>query len=116
MKINELVQRGTKLVTREVFVPSAYDKDGNVLSEATTVIQEVEVPNMVSVTRDMTPDEEAEALEQQTKWEEYERNRPRTPEERCDAVEVKQTATEQDVNMLADTVLALCDIIEGGEQ
>lgn len=116
MKVNELVQRGTKTETRQVFIPAVYDDEGNVLSEARTELQDVEVPNMVAVTRNMTPDEEAEALEQQAKLEEYEQNRPRTPEERCDAVEVKQSDTEQDVNMLADTVLALCDIIEGGEK
>lgn len=31
-------------------------------------------------------------------------------------VEKRQETTEQDVNMLADTVLALCDIIEGGDE
>ena len=116
MKVNELVQRGTKTETRQVFVPAVYDEEGNMLSEARTELQKVEVPNMVAVTRDMTPDEEAEALAQQAKWEEWERTRPLTPEERCGAVEAKQSDTEQDVNMLADTVLALCDIIEGGEQ
>ena len=28
----------------------------------------------------------------------------------------KQDTTKQDIDMLADIVLALCDIIEGGEQ
>lgn len=35
------------------------------------------------------------------------------PRDRMGQLEAKQTATESDVDMLADTVLALCDILEG---
>lgn len=114
MRINELVQIGTETITNTVIVDD-YDQDGNIIGQHEETVA-VEKPIMENVYRDMTPEEEAEALRQQSALEEYERNRPRTPEERCDAVEVKQSYTEQDVNMLADTVLALCDIIEGGEQ
>lgn len=114
MRICELVQTGTKQITNTVMVYD-YDQDGNIIGQHEETVTKEE-PVMETVYRDMTPEEEAEALAQQAEWEEWERTRPRTPEERCDAVEDKQTATEQDVNMLADTVLALCDIIEGGEQ
>ena len=33
-----------------------------------------------------------------------------------DDFEPKEDTTNKDIEMLADTVLALCDIIEGGEQ
>ena len=105
MRINELVQRGTKLVTREVFVPATYDEEGNLLSEATTELQEVEVPNMVAVTRDMTPEEEAEVRALYASMPEPQP----TIDERVESL-------KSSTDMLADTVLALCDIIEGGEQ
>lgn len=113
MRICEQVQIGTKTITN-VIVVDDYNEIGELVGQHEETVTK-EVPVMENVYRDATPDEEAEALAQQAKWEEWERNRPRTPEERCNAVEVKQNATEQDVNMLADTVLALCDIIEGGE-
>ena len=104
MRVNELVQRGTKPVTREVFVPATYDEEGNLLSEATTELQEVEVPNMVAVTRDMTPEEEAEARA-------FEASMPEPQPTIDERVETLKSST----NELADTVLALCDLIEGGE-
>lgn len=116
MRIAEYKQTGTKTVDERYEIPAEYDEDGNLIREAYTEVITREVRIYGLVYRDMTPDEEAEAMRQQAEWEEYERTRPRTPEERCDSVEVKQIATEHDVNMLADTVLALCDIIEGGEQ
>lgn len=116
MNKNVLVQVGTIEYQEEVVIPATYDEDGNELSPECVETVTKTRPDMQPMNVGFTPEEEAEALAQQAKWEEWERNRPRTPEERCDAVEVKQSATEQDVNMLADTVLALCDIIEGGEQ
>lgn len=115
-RINDLVQTGIKTVEERIEFPPEYDSQGNLVREAFTEVIEHEVPIMETVYRDMTPEEEAEVLAHQAECEELEQTRPRTPEERCDAVEVKQSATEQDVNMLADTVLALCDIIEGGEE
>lgn len=35
---------------------------------------------------------------------------------KVDDFEPKEDTTSKDIEMLADTVLALCDIIEGGEQ
>ena len=105
MKINELVQRGTKTETRQVFIPAVYDDEGNVLSEARTELQDVEVPNMVAVTRDMTPEEEADARS-------FEASMPEPQPTIDERVESLKSSTDG----LADTVLALCDIIEGGEQ
>ena len=114
MRVCEQLQTGTEAITN-VIVVDDYNEIGELVGQHEETVTE-EVPVMETVYRDATPEEEAEALTQWAEWEEQERTRPRTPEERCDAVEVKQSATEQDVNMLADTVLALCDIIEGGEQ
>lgn len=114
MRICELVQTGTETITNVIMVDD-YNEAGEIVGQHEETVTK-EVPVMENVYRDMTPEEEAEAMRQQSELEEYERTRPRTTEERCDAVEVKQSSTEQDVNMLADTVLALCDIIEGGEQ
>ena len=104
MKVNELVQRGTKTETRQVLIPAAYDDEGNVLSEARTELQDVEVPNMVAVTRDMTPEEEAEARV-------FEASMPEPQPTIDERVETLKSSTDE----LADTVLALCDLIEGGE-
>lgn len=116
MKINKLVQVGTVEYTEDVIIPATYDEDGNELTTERVETVTKTRPDMQPMYVDMTPEEEEKELLQQEKWEEWERNRPRTPEERCDALEVKQSDTDKDVNMLADTVLALCDIIEGGEQ
>lgn len=105
MKVNELVQCGTKTETRQVFIPAAYDNEGNVLSEARTELQEVEVPNMVSITRDMTPEEEAEVRA-------FESSMPEPQPTIDERVESLKISTDE----LADTVLALCDVIEGGEK
>lgn len=103
MKINELVQTDTKTVTDRQPI---LDADGMETGEYETITREVPVMRMVY--RDMTPEEEAEALAQQAAAEEYERTRPRTVEEKLEE-------TKQDVDMLADTVLVLCDILEGGD-
>ena len=116
MKINKLVQVGTVKYTEYVIIPATYDENGNELTTERVETVTKTRPDMQPMYVDMTPEEEEKELLQQTKLEEYEQIRPRTPEERCDAVESKQSATEQDVNMLADTVLALCDIIEGGDE
>ena len=66
MKINVLEQRGTRTEQRTRIIPATYDEDGNILTEERTETYEVEVPVMVSVTRDMTAEEEAEIKEQET--------------------------------------------------
>lgn len=104
MRICEYSQKGLRLETRQVFIPAAYDDEGNVLSEARTELQEVEVPNMVAVTRDMTPEEEAEMRA-------FEASMPEPQPTIDERVETMKISTDE----LADTVLALCDLIEGGE-
>ena len=66
MKINVLEQHGTRTEQRTRIIPATYDDDGNILTEERTEIYEVEVPVMVSVTRDMTAEEEAEIKVQET--------------------------------------------------
>ena len=65
MKINVLEQHGTRTEQRERIIPAVYDGEGNILTEERTETYTVEVPVMVSVTRDMTPEEEAEMLANQ---------------------------------------------------
>ena len=60
---------------------------------------------MVAVTRDMTPEEEADARA-------FEASMPEPQPTIDERVESLKSSTDG----LADTVLALCDIIEGGEQ
>ena len=66
MKINVLEQHGTRTEQRTRIIPATYDDDGNILTEERTEIYEVEVPVMVSVTRDETAEEEAEIKVQET--------------------------------------------------
>ena len=89
---------------RQVLIPATYDDEGNVLSEARIELQDVEVPNMVAITRDMTPEEEAEARA-------FEASMPEPQPTIDERVETLKSSTDE----LADTVLALCDLIEGGE-
>lgn len=81
MRVSEYKQTGTETITEQMPV---LDEDGNETGEFETVTREVPVMQMVY--RDMTPEEEAEALEQQRQAEEYERTRPRTVEEKLDAL------------------------------
>ena len=73
MKINVLEQHGTRTEQRERIIPAVYDEEGNIITEERTETYAVEVPVMVSVTRDMTPEEEAEMQQPpQTKCERIE--------------------------------------------
>ena len=65
MKINVLEQHGTRTEQRERIIPAVYDEVGNIIAEERTETYTAEVPVMVSVTRDMTPEEEAEMLANQ---------------------------------------------------
>lgn len=62
MKINVLEKVGERTEQRTRIIPSTYDDEGNLLTEETTETYEVIVPIMQAVTRDMTAEEEAEAL------------------------------------------------------
>ena len=73
MKINVLEQHGTRTEQRERVIPAIYDDEGNIIAEERAETYTVEVPVMVSVTRDMTPEEEADMQPTpQTKWERIE--------------------------------------------
>ena len=62
MKVNELIQTGTRMEQRTRIVPATYDDNGQIITEKTTELYEVEVPVMGVVYRDMTSEEEAEML------------------------------------------------------
>jgi len=57
MKINELIQTGTRTEEYTAIVPSTYDNNGNILTETHSETQTREVPIMTAVTRDMTDEE-----------------------------------------------------------
>lgn len=59
MKINELVQVGTRTEEYEEKIPATYDNEGKEITPETVEIRTREIPIMESVTRDMTPEEEA---------------------------------------------------------
>lgn len=60
MRINELIQTGTRTEQRERIIPATYDENGKILTEETTEVYDVEVPVMGMVYRDATPEEIAE--------------------------------------------------------
>lgn len=60
MRINELIQMGTRMEQREIIIPATYDENGEILTEETTEVYNVEVPVMGMVYRDATPEEIAE--------------------------------------------------------
>ena len=62
MKVNELIQTGARIEQRTRIVPATYDDKGQIITEETTELYEVEVPVMGVVYRDMTAEEEAEML------------------------------------------------------
>lgn len=61
MKINELIQVGTETITEQITIPAQYDEDGNEISPERVETVEREHPIMEQVTRDMTPEEVAQA-------------------------------------------------------
>lgn len=84
MRISELVQTGTETITETVLVED-FNEDGELVGTHEEAVTR-EIPIMSMVYRDMTPEEEAEVLAQQAQAEEYERTRPRTVEEKLDAL------------------------------
>lgn len=103
MRICELVQTGTKQITNTVIVDD-YDQDGNIIGQHEETVAKEE-PVMETVYRDMTPEEEAEVRA-------FDASMPEPQPTIDERVESLKISTDE----LADTVLALCDIIEGGEQ
>lgn len=78
MRIGEYKQIDTEVIKTPVL-----DEEGNETGEFT----ETQKPITGMVYRDMTPEEEEEMFRQQAEFEEYERNRPLTPEERMEVLE-----------------------------
>lgn len=103
-RINDLVQTGIETVEERIEFPPEYDSQGNLVREAFTEVIEHEVPIMETVYRDMTPEEEAEARA-------FEASMPEPQPTIDERVETLKSSTDE----LADTVLALCDLIEGGK-
>ena len=82
MRINELIQTGTRTEQRERIIPATYDENGEILTEETTEVYDVEVPVMDMVYRDATPEEIAE----------MERERENMPEPEPTAEELAEDA------------------------
>lgn len=80
MRIAEYKQIDTEIIEEQIL---EVDENG----EQTAKIVTKEKPIFGMVYRDMTPEEEAEALRQQMEFEEMERNRPLTAEERMEILE-----------------------------
>lgn len=115
MKINELVQTGTETITETVLVDDL-NEDGELVGQHEETVTR-EVPVMQMVYRDMTAEEEAEALAQQAEAEEYERTRPRTTDERLDAYAEDTDAALFDLDTAqndyaTETDAALFDLVD----
>lgn len=93
MRIAEYKQIDSETVTEEITV---IDEDGNERTETITR----EKPTMGMVYRDMTAEEEAEAMRQQAEAEAIERNREPSAEER--------------LAMMEDAFAELCEVVFNG--
>lgn len=100
MRICELVQVGTETITNVIMVDD-YNEDGEVVGQHEETVA-VEKPIMETVYRDATPEEEAETRA-------FEESMPEPQPTIDERVESLKSSTDE----LADTVLALCDLIEG---
>ena len=88
---------GTRTEQRESIIPATYDENGEILTEETTEVYNVEVPVMGIVYRDATPEEIAEFELQRAELPEPEP----TPEERLDALE---TTTDDMILLMAEMI------------
>ena len=68
MKINELIQVGTRTEEYEVVIPSEFTEIGEEISAERKETRTREVPVMQAVTRDATPEEEAAYAEEKKKY------------------------------------------------
>lgn len=87
MRIAEYKQIDTEIVKEIIHHDGIIGENGEVIDTAWDEEVTKEIPKMGMVYRDATPEEEAEFLRQQKEMEEYERNRPLTPEERMEILE-----------------------------
>ena len=68
MKINELIQVGTRTEEYEVVIPAEFDACGEEISAERKETRTREVPVMQAVTRDATPEEESAYAEEKKKY------------------------------------------------
>lgn len=68
MKINELIQVGTRTEEYEVIIPAEFNEAGEEISAERKETRTREVPVMQAVTRDATPEEEAAYAEEKKKY------------------------------------------------
>lgn len=108
MRIAEYKQIGTNLASNSIMVDD-YNDDGEIIGRHEEMVAK-EVPVMGMVYRDMTPEEEAEALAEQERMEAEMVLMPPTIEQRMDSVE--EHNTEQDMT-IDDMVLLMADMIGG---
>ena len=68
MKINELIQVGTRTEEYEVVIPAEFNETGEEISAERKETRTREVPVMKAVTRDATPEEESAYAEEKKKY------------------------------------------------
>ena len=68
MKINEMIQVGTRTEAYEVVIPAEFDACGEEISAERKETRTHEVPVMKAVTRDATPEEERVYAEEKKKY------------------------------------------------
>lgn len=65
MRIAEYKQTGTRSEEKTVIIPAEFDENGEIVTKEHIETITVDVPVMGMVYRDMTPEEEAQALAEQ---------------------------------------------------
>ena len=68
MRINELIQVGTRTEEYEVVIPAEFNETGEEISAERKETRTREVPVMQAVTRDATPEEESAYAEEKKKY------------------------------------------------
>lgn len=106
MRIAEYKQTGTDTITEQIPI---LDEFGEPTGQYETVTREK--PIMGLVYRDMTHEEEAQALAEAANMPEPEP----TTEERIQQLECEADTQRSAIAELAESVLALCDVMEGVE-
>ena len=104
-KINELVQIGTRQVTKTRVIPATYGETGAELTPETTETYTEDAPVMGTVTRDMTAQEEADYLAAQADAPEPEQ----TETERLEAVETKTAQHDTEIEQIVTGLEALAN-------
>ena len=103
MKINRLVQIGTRQVAKTRVIPATYDETGAELTPERTEQYAEDAPVMGTVTRDMTAQEEAAYLAAQE-----DTPAPETTEaERLSAVETKTAQHDTEIEQIVTGLEAL---------